>query len=210
MSWLENWDQHWDGLEISSGPAAEPISTADAKRHLRVDFTEEDDYIDLCVKAARVWFEQQTNTCLITQTVVQYHEDWPCENHIKLRRGPVSGVTSIQWTATDNTTVTTLVAGTDYLVNLKRRPARIVLPYAGEWPSGTLTTVNPIKITYTAGFGAAATSIDADIMGCLRFLLGYFYENREAVVVGVNASILSEMPIGVRDVVRRCKLPYHG
>lgn len=207
---MQNCDQNWDGIEVLTGPAVEPFTAADFKLHARIDFDTEDTLIDGYIKSAREFFEGQTGVCLINQTIAQYHEQWPDEEFFRLRRWPVSAVGSVEWTATDNVTVTTLAANTDYITNLKRKPARVLLPYEGTWPDGTLSPAHPIKITYTAGFGVAAGSIPGDILQCLRMITAYFYENREATVIAQTTSALLEMPIGVRDTIKRRKLEFHG
>ena len=67
------------GLVIATAPAAEPISTADAKLHLRVDITDDNDLIDALVKVAREHVEIITRRALITQTWDYYLDDFPGE-----------------------------------------------------------------------------------------------------------------------------------
>ncbi len=45
--------------------ASEPLTTAEAKLHLRVDGSTEDTYIDNLIKAARIYCEKYTNRSFI-------------------------------------------------------------------------------------------------------------------------------------------------
>ncbi len=55
-------------VEVTSAPAVEPLTVAEAKAHLRVDHTSDDSYIESLIKAARVTCENFQNRAYITQT----------------------------------------------------------------------------------------------------------------------------------------------
>ncbi len=48
-------------------PAAEPLSLAEAKAHLRITHSNDDAYIDKLVTAARRACEMRSNLCFVTQ-----------------------------------------------------------------------------------------------------------------------------------------------
>ena len=54
------------GLETRTAPDTEPVDTADAKKHLRVDTSDDDSYIDGLVMAARMRVEEYLQRALIT------------------------------------------------------------------------------------------------------------------------------------------------
>ena len=66
-------------IQVTTAPAVEPVSTADAKTHLRIpaSATSEDSYIDALVTAARLYVEEYTERKLITQTVTEYRDALP-------------------------------------------------------------------------------------------------------------------------------------
>ena len=58
-------------LTRSVDPSSEPITTADAKTHLRVSGSDDDSYIDILIEIARRQLENDSRTAIITQTWVQ-------------------------------------------------------------------------------------------------------------------------------------------
>ena len=51
--------------QITVEPATEPITLVEAKAHLRVDFSDEDTYIDTLIVAARRYCEAYCNRVFI-------------------------------------------------------------------------------------------------------------------------------------------------
>ncbi len=87
-------NQHY-AVEISTGPTSEPITTAEARLHLRVTATgsplthPDDTLIDNLVKASREIVEAHTGRAIITQTVNKYMDTWPADGIIYLMGNPV-------------------------------------------------------------------------------------------------------------------------
>mgnify|MGYP000365478232 CR=1 FL=1 len=81
-------------LTISSEPAVEPISLAEAKAHLRVDTSADDSLITSLIVAARKYFEERTRRSLITQSWKLTLDDFPTE--FTLTRPPIQSVTSVK------------------------------------------------------------------------------------------------------------------
>ena len=77
-------------------------------------------------------------------------------------------------------TETTMTVDTQYIVDADSNVGRIVLPYGITWPSFTAYTVNPITITYVAGY----TDIPKAIKQSILLLAAYWYEHREAITTG--------------------------
>lgn len=169
-------------LEVTSPPAVEPVSTSEAKNHLRVSISDDDTLIDALVAAAREDCEDFRNQSFITQTLVLYLDDWPEDDVIKLPRGPVQSVTSVQYTDEDDNTST--FASSNYVVDAKSEPARIALKRTASWPSDTLQEVNGVQVTYVAGYGDDAADVPAAIVEAIKLTIGHYYENREDVILG--------------------------
>src|SRR5210317_847009 len=87
--------------QITVQPASEPITTAEAKTHLRVDFSDDDTYIDTLIASARKYCEQYTNRVFITQTWRQNEDNW--SNPIKLKVNPIVSLTSLKYYDTNET-----------------------------------------------------------------------------------------------------------
>lgn len=169
---------------ISVQPAEEPVSLSDAKLHLRVDGPDEDALIASLISAARLYCEDVSRRAFVTRT---YTVDlWGWQDCIELPHPPLVGVTSIVYTDAAGSAVT--LANTVYGVDTQREPGRVYLAQDQQWPTATLRDYAPIRITYTAGYGAA-TAVPATYKAAVLLYLGHLYENREAVVAGQGISL---------------------
>lgn len=173
--------------KLVTGPAKEPLATDQLRHHLRVDIRDDDTYLDNLVIAARRYFEGTTKRALITQTWRANLEAWPDENEISLPRPPLQSVTSLVYkdAAGDPTTWD----ASNYIVDTDSEPGRIVLASDASWPSLTLYPVNPITVTFVAGFGDDSSDIPEQMKLCLQMLVGHWYENREPISFGTPKMI---------------------
>lgn len=177
----------WE-LKLNTDAATEPMTTAEAKTHLRETLTDatNDAYIDTLVKAARMQVEHMTHRSLITQTWELHLTDWPWQTYIRLPRAPLISVTSVVYKDEDgdNNTVSTDV----YAVDADSTPGRIFLKPDQTWPSESLYEGNPVKITYTCGYGAAS-AVPQALKHAVKLLVGDLYENRETIVIGQSIAV---------------------
>lgn len=180
-------------MTIQTEPAAEPVSTDDAKLHLRVDIDDDDDLIDALVKAAREHVEIITRRALITQTWDYYLDEFPTGSVIEIPRPPLQSVTHVKYTDKDGTEST--FSSASYHVDTDGEPGRIVLKYGESWPGDTLQTSNPIVVRFVAGYGESGASVPEAIIQAIKLLVGHYYENREAVYGGRGQAMM--LPSGV-------------
>jgi uncharacterized phiE125 gp8 family phage protein len=122
--------------------------------------TAEDDALTAILYASIEHIQDITGRKLLTQTWDYYLQEWPDKDFIKVPFGNLQNTTGVEpvvsWKGTDGTE-TTLTVTTDYLVETNGEwIGKIVLPYGGSWPSGSLYPSNPIKIRFTCGWTAAA------------------------------------------------------
>jgi len=100
--------------------------------------------------------EDFTGRQLLTATWKAYLDEFPCNDFIELPFGNLQSVTAITYKDSDGT-VTTMTAGTEYLVETNGDECgRIVLPHGCSWPSATLYPSNPICIEFVCGWTAAS------------------------------------------------------
>jgi len=146
--------------------------------------TAEDDLLTAIITSAREYVEDVTRRALLTQTWYYYLDGWPSANFIKLPFGNLqSGGLVITWKDTDGT-ITTLTLTTDYLIETNGEGiGRIVLPYGGAWPSGTLYPSNPITIEFACGWTTAAL-VPYKIKAAIKMICADLYENREHQSIG--------------------------
>lgn len=166
------------GYIITSGPAEEPLSTTEAKLHLRVEVSDDDTLIASIIKAARVAIENYTGLKLVTQTIVEYFDAFPQSGPLNLSFYPVQSLTSITYTDTDGATQT----WSNTLYDLDKNgpyqfgPARIAPAYSETYPT-TRDEINAVTVTYVAGYGAA-TAVPDVVKAAMRLLIADMYENR--------------------------------
>lgn len=185
-------------LTIGTAPAVEPISTTEAKSHLRVDISDDDTLIDSLVKAARERVETITRRALINQTWQFVMDKFPGEDEIELPLPPLSSVTSVVYTDADDSDAT--FSSASYWVDTDREPGRIKLKSGQSWPSTTLKTAAGVTITFVAGYGAAGSSVPQSIRQAILLLTAHYYENREAVQFTSGGS-LQVLPMGVKALL---------
>lgn len=195
-------------LDLVAAPAAEPLSTADAKAMLRVDHSSEDFLIASLVTAARELVEEQTGRALITQTWDMQVPRFPADGWgLRIPRAPLTSVTSVTYIDADGAEQTW--AAESYSVIAPAGPfARrgIILPAHGVAYPRTQQHLYDVTVRFVAGYGAAATSVPHGLIQFIRLLISHWYDNRTPVITGTSASIASEVPVSLQPLLREWKL----
>lgn len=189
--------------QTNYGSLTEPVTLAEAKAHMRVVSTADDDYITALIHACRVIAESQTRLSLVPKTLKLSLDNWPRERsgasepwwdgvregdmslitgsgaarEIVLPRGPVVSVTSV--TVYDDTDAGVLFAATEYYVDKADalRRGRIVLRRGSVWPP-VLRVANGIEIVYVVGFGGSGPTLPYQLKQAMLMLCQYAYRNR--------------------------------
>jgi len=159
-------------MHITRGaPAAQAVTTAEAKTHLQVDHSADDTYIDTLVEAAVGFVEDMTGLALVNKTITVLLDARDVRGEdFTLPESPLSGsITSFQYYDTDgnlNTVDSTLyyVAGTT--------PATVVRQNGG-WTA--YRKVAAFKLVYTAGYGADGTSVPTRLLSAVKKLVEDLY-----------------------------------
>jgi uncharacterized phiE125 gp8 family phage protein len=167
-------------LVLTSGPAVEPVTVAEAKAHLRVDGTAEDVLISSLILTSRLHIEAALGLALITQSWRLLLDQWPKGMSVELPMRPVQSIGSVTVYGADLTPV--VLAATDYILEGQGVPPRLTRtgPF---WPPA-LRAASGIEIVFTAGFGAAATDVPAPIRHALMMLIAHWYEHRDPIEIG--------------------------
>lgn len=164
--------------ELVTAPGAEPVSTAEAKLHCRIDHSTEDAYVSALITAARETVEAWTNRALVSQTWKAYY---PKFGHLILPKPKAISVTHVKWYDTTDTAQT--IAASIWDADLVSEPAYITLAYQQQWPVVTARTTLPIEVQFVCGYTDAA-SVPNSIKQAMLLLIGHWYQNREDVLVG--------------------------
>jgi len=187
----------YTSFAVTTAPASEPITTAEAKSQLRIDSSDEDTLVDNYITVARQTLETLMRRAFVTQTITLKYDSFP--SRIRLPRPPSTSVTSITYVDTDGATQTWDSA--NYVLDSQVEPASIQPAYDVDYPN-TRTQPNAVTVTYVAGYGSAS-DVPESIRLAIRLLVGSYYENREATSVAKA----NELPLGIQMLVASNEMP---
>lgn len=173
-------------------PAVEPVTLTEAKLHLRIDHSSEDDLIKALIRAARDEVERQTSLALIEQDWRLAIDHAPANGTIFLRRGPIRELISITMYGADGEAA--IVDPETYQLDDLSTPARLFLR---ERPP-RLRAMNGIEIDFRAGFGEAGTDVPDLLRRAILMLVAHWFEFRAGF--GAEAQPVS-MPGGFSRLI---------
>ncbi len=162
-------------LILTTPPAAEPITLAEAKSHLRITHSDDDIYVQRLITAARRQIEARLGLALITQGWSLFLDSWPVTATARIALHPVQTIVDVI-TYGDSDTPATLDPA-HYFLDSKSRPARLVLRSGRAFPVPG-RSINGIEIKFTAGFGAAASTVPDEIRQALLLTVAAWYADR--------------------------------
>ena len=165
---------------LLSGPATEPVTLAEAKAWLRRDDTVDDPLLTALITAARIHIESVTGRALLNQSWRLVLDSWPASRVIGLPLAPLASLTAI--TAYDAEGEATDLALDGVLSDRTTNPPRLFLP-AGFGAAIAMRARQGIEIDFVAGYGGDAADVPATLRQAVLTLVGYWYENRDAVIV---------------------------
>lgn len=195
-------------LVVVTAPAAEPITTAEAKTYLNVDQDAEDAMIGDLVTAARRLVEELTGRCLVN-TVLRAEWDHlprcgtyygaPVSRELVLPKAPLVSVAWLKYTDEDGAEQT--FAASNYTVETGLDPnrlSRLWLNDTADWPDlGSYP--GALRAQFTAGHGAAASDVPAEIKVLIRQLVKLWYDPaRDGVNIG---NIVNDLPYSLRALI---------
>lgn len=182
---------------LVSAAAVTPVTLAEAKAHLRVDHNDEDTVITGLIAAATSYLDGWQGVlgqCLITQSWRQDFNDFPM-TILRLPMSPVQSITSIVYRQ-DNGTETTMDAA-KYRISTDAQGAFLELTVDEVWPVAG-DRVDAVSVTAVYGYGDAETDVPQSIRHAILLLIGNWYENREAAVIGVQ---VAQLPMAVNALL---------
>lgn len=160
---------------LTTPPAVEPVTLAEAKAHLRVGHADEDAFISNLISAARRHIEALTGLCFITQTWSCYRDCWPDAPAVDLLLSPVQSVATVNIYGEDD--VAAPLDAAHYVLDAASRPARLALRPSRIWPLPGRAT-NGIEIVLIAGFGAAGSDVPQPLRQAILQLTAHWYSHR--------------------------------
>ena len=194
----------WQALRytITQQPAVEPLSVPEVKQDRRLDSddTSQDLVILRLITVARRYAEAYIGQSLITQkwratldrfpgtmlpptpfaSIAPWQPSPQPSGEILLRHGPLQTVDAINYV--DANGVQQVLSSSVYVIDKSGIFPRIAPAYTQQWPS-TLEQIGAVTIDFTAGYGATAAAVPAEILHWMLLRIGTIFENREEVAV---------------------------
>ncbi len=160
--------------ELTQAPAAEPVTLAEAKAHLRVDVSDDDALISALILAARQAAEERTGRRFVTQRWKALFGSFG--DTLRLSGlTPVSSIVSADYVDGSGAAQALTLS----LVQLvKSAPAEIVLAYGASWPA-VRDQPEAVSFTVEVGYGGAS-AVPQPIKQWMLLQIGAMYSSREA------------------------------
>lgn len=154
-------------------PTVEPMTLAQAKLHLRVDYDDDDELIASLITVARATAEDRLSRTLISTTWRLTVDKF--SPALELPNAPALSVQSIKYI--DTTGIERTLDPVDYFLDSVTEPGYIV-PAAGRtWPD-TQDSINAVVVDYTAGYGTTADKVPTPIVQWMKLAIGDMYDRR--------------------------------
>lgn len=169
-------------------PAVEPVTLPEARAHLRLDHTDDDDMVGALLTAARAHVEARTRALMIEQGWRVYRDAWPETGVVALPFGPLVRVDAIR--VLDAAGTPHALDPAAWRVDAAGRPGRVALaPGVSARPGVAL---NGIEIDVTVGFGASGIDVPQPLRRAVMMLAARWYENPDGTVVGAMPADIAE------------------
>ncbi len=162
-------------LILTTPPATEPVTLAEAKAHLRITHSDDDAYVSTLIKSARQQLEARMGLGLITQGWSLFLDDWPECSEIRLPISPLLDVTDIKaWSDAD---VASLIDPAHYYEDKASQPPRIVLRGSRSWVRPG-RVANGIEVLLSIGYGATPASVPEPLRQAVLQLVAHWFAMR--------------------------------
>lgn len=168
-------------VQIKTDLATEPVTVAEAKSYLNVDYSTWDSLIGTLISSARTKLERYTGCTFATKTLVSTFQQ--VSDSVDIPYGPIQSITHVK-SIDSSGTKSTLTSGTDYIVtgNLFK-----TIRFYG--------IATPIEIEYVAGY----TSLPSDLKVSILKQVGMDFEFRENVL---DSSQVTELSNGAKQFAK--------
>lgn len=187
------------GLQITTPPASEAITLAQAKAWARIDNAVEDADSTMLISAARdeceaflrrplldtvyLWtldgFPGYILPALRDPNFYNVARDYP-DLILRLPIGGVSAIGNITYIDNDTQAQTTLDPSM-YTFDPSEQPPRIAPAYQQAWPKA-LSQIASVKVAFTAGYGSTPDKIPPGVLRALRVVFCDMWENRSETI----------------------------
>ena len=175
-------------LTLITAPLVEPISLAEARAQCRVDAadTSEDALIGLYIQAARQAAEHEAGRVFVAQTWEQTLDAFPA-GEIQLGKAQALAIVSVKYLDTAGALQTLDPAA--YALDAATSPGWLLPADGYAWPD-TYAVISAVRVQFTAGYGATAASVPANIRMWMLATVGTMYAQRESVDLAGRVAVI--------------------
>lgn len=171
------------------------VTLTDAKEHLRVTGSAEDDLISALVSAASDFIGEYSGRVLSSET-------WKImapafDGTVKLPKSPLISVTEIGYFDTSGAALTADLS--DFSTVICDDWSYITPKSGKSWPSSDTVRLDGASITFTAGYSVLPPALRMAVL----LMIGHYFENRSTVNVG---NIVANLPLAVDSLVSAYRL----
>lgn len=205
-------------ITVKTKPVELAISLATLKeKHLRINYGTLDDASieDLYIPSAINYFEFYTGRALITQTLIQSFDGFPCDAryfYLERMSPPIEGVETVVINSIryyNNEGVLTEFDSSNYQVDHFDLPISIQLLPEKCWPTDIDTErVNAVQVDFTCGYGATEDDVPKEIHHCLAMLVATSFNFREDDLYSPGGTIAQPSKTSV-NYLRRFKTGFY-
>ncbi|MBB95586.1 MAG: hypothetical protein CML68_13475 [Rhodobacteraceae bacterium] len=181
---------------LVTAPGELPLSVSEAKDHDSIDFSFDDDQVELYIEAATDYLDGYSGIlgrCIVTQTWRTQYSGWGDTLRI-----PFPDVASVAVTYSDADASSQTVSSSLYEVLEDSRGVYVRFKTAFTRPTLDDDTAVPVSVEFDTGFGDAG-DVPGDIKQAIRMLTAHYFENPSAVAGGG----LGEVPLGFHAIVHK-------
>ena len=188
---------------ITVQPASEPISLQQASDHLRVDSTDDREYIADLIPVAREYFDAITGRASAVASYLLTAGSWAdlltgsYGDVIEFHRSPLVSIESVSYFAPDATEMTVMDVGL-YRAITGADTGRLQFT---ETPPSIASRIDAVSIAFTAG----TDSPPAMSKHAIKMLVANFYEQR----VPIAFASASEIPYTLRALIENQRIGGH-
>lgn len=190
--------RHMTAIKVVTPAEGYPVTLEEAKAHLRVDFTDDDDLIEAMLAAATEYAEKFQGRALLDQTLDVYLDAFPV-GAIELPKPPVIEVLGVYYRDGNNDEQ----EFTGYELDLASEPARIYVLSGGSWPTPA-ERLNAVRIRTRNGYldssSPQAENVPKKTKAAIKLIIGTLYAQRETMVTGVT---VTQIPWSAEHLLRQ-------
>lgn len=171
-------------VKRTAAPTLRPVSLDEAKTHLKVSGTDEDNLITIYLDAAIAACENKLQTAIMDTNFILYQRSF-CQ-HLDLQKNWVSQINSVKYY--DDNGIQQTINSSNYTLQDFKVPNVLYFNESYSFPS-TDSREFSVEVDFNAG-AMAASGVLPNIKAAVFLEVGDRYENRQNEIVGERVAVV--------------------